>query len=147
MSGSNIVGLCNSVNRAVLSALAASDTLILVDGEGKEALTYACRTLLVYNVSDILVSEEVKSGKNRVRSCLTKTAKRVLLNVVAKLFKSVDILKGALAGSDLVKDLEKSSCTNTAGSTLTAGFFNGELKEEFSHVNHAGVFVHNDKTA
>ena len=66
MAGSNVVGLNDSVNRAVLSALATADTLILVDNEGKKALTYACRTLLVYNVSDILIAEELKCCKNGV---------------------------------------------------------------------------------
>ena len=146
MSGSNIVGLCNSVNRAVLSALAASDTLILVDGEGKEALTYAGGTLLVNNVSYILIAEELESSENGVGSSLSKTAERVSLDVVAKLFESVNIFESALAISDFVKNLKQSSGTYTAGSALAAGLVYGELEEELSHINHTGVFVHNDKT-
>ena len=65
----------------------------------------------------------------------------------AKVFELVDILNSTLTCSDLIKNLKQTLGTYTAGSALTAGFFNGELKEEFSHVNHAGVFVHNDKTA
>ena len=147
MTGCYVVGLGDTINRAVLSALATADTLIFVDNDGKKALTYACRTLLVYNVSDILVAEELESCKNGVGSSLSKTAKGVSLDVVAKLLESVYILESALAVGDLVKELKKTLGTNTAGSALTAGLVNGELKEELSHINHTGVLVHNDKTA
>ena len=147
MSGSNVVGLLDSVNGAVSCALATSDTLILVDVEGKEVLTYACRTLLVYNVSDILVAEEVEGSKNGVGSSLSKTAERVSLDVVAEIFESVNVLESAVTVSDLVEKLKKTLGTYTAGSTLTAGLINGELKEELSHVNHTGVLIHYDKTA
>ena len=66
MSGSYVIGFVNSVNRAVLSALAAADTLILVDSEVKKSLTYASRTFLVNNVSNIFVTEEFKGRKNGV---------------------------------------------------------------------------------
>ena len=59
VSGSNVIGLDDSINRAVLSALATADTLVLVNGEGKKVLTYAGRALLVHNVSDILLAEEL----------------------------------------------------------------------------------------
>ena len=147
MAGCNVVGLNDCIVGAVLSALTASDTYVLINSEGEHALTYACRTLLLNNVSDILIAEELKSCKNGVRSSLTETAKRVSLDVVAKLLKLVNVLESSLTVGDLLKNLEKSSCTNTAGCALTAGLVNGELKEELSHVNHTGVLVHNDKTA
>ena len=102
MAGSNVVGLIDSVNRAVLSALAAADTLILVDVEGEKVLTYACGTLLVHNVSDILLAEEVEGCKNGVGSSLSETAERVRLDVVAKLLESVNILESSVTVSDLV---------------------------------------------
>ena len=147
VTGCNIVGLSDSVNRAVLSALAAADTNVLVDREGKKALTCARRALLVYNVSDILVTEELKRCKNGVGSGLSKTAKRVGLDILAKLLKSVKVLKGALAVGDFVKYFKKSSRTYTAGSALTAGLVNRELKEELGHIDHTVVLIHNDKTA
>ena len=147
MAWSDVIGLSDSINRAVLSALAAADTLVLINTEGKEILTYACGALLVHNVRNVLVSEELKGCKNGVGSSLTETAERVSLDVVAKLFKLVDILKSALAGSNLVEYLKKSSGTYAAGSALTAGLVNGELKEELSHINHTVVLVHNDKSA
>jgi len=109
VSGSYVIGFVNSINRAVLSALAAADTLILVNCEVKESLTYACGALLIYNVSDILVTEELKSSKNRVGSSLTETAKGVLLNVVTKVLELVYILESALTLGDLVEQFEKSS--------------------------------------
>ena len=95
MTGCNVICLMDGVNGAVLSALAAADTLVLINNEGEKALTYACRTLLVNDVSYILVAEEVKSSENGVGRSLTETAKRVSLDVVAKLLKSVNILKRA----------------------------------------------------
>ena len=74
MAGSNVVGFVDSINRAVLSALTASDTLILIDSEGEKALTYACGTLLIYNVCNVLVAEELECCKYGVGSCLTETA-------------------------------------------------------------------------
>ena len=127
MSGSNVVGLVDSVNRTVLSALAAADTLVLIDIEGEKVLTYACGTLLIYNVSDILVAEEVEGSKNGVGSSLSETAERVSLDVVAKLLESVDILESSVTVGDLVEKLKKTLCTNTVGGTLTAGLVNREL--------------------
>ena len=77
MTGSYVVGLGDTINRAVLSALAAADTLIFINYDGKKALTYARRTLLVYNVSDILVTEELKSCKNGVGSNFQEVMKGV----------------------------------------------------------------------
>ena len=147
MAGSNVICLGYCVNGTVLSALSATDTNVLIDCKGKEALTYARRALLVYNVSDILIAEELKCCKNGVGSCLTETAKRVVLDVVGKSFNSVNILKSTLTLGDFVKKLKKTLCTNAAGCALTAGLVNSELKEELSHINHTVVLVHNDKTA
>ena len=147
MSGSNVIGLNDSVNRAVLSALATADTLVRIDGEGKKILTYTCGTLLVNNVCDVLLAEELEGSKHGVGSSLTETAERVLLDVVAEVLELIDILESALTVGDLLKDLEKTSCTYTAGSALTAGLINSELKEELSHINHTGVLIHYDKTA
>ena len=147
MTGSNVVGLGDIINRAVLSALAAADTLVLIDNDGKKALTYACRTLLVYNVSDVLLAEELECCKNRVGSSLTETAEGVSLDIVAELLELVYILESSVTAGDLVKKLKETLGSNAAGSALAAGFVNGELKEELSHINHAGILVHNDKSA
>jgi hypothetical protein len=70
----NVICLADSVCGTLLSTHTAADTFFLVDREGKEILTYACRTLLVNNVCFVFVSEIFKCGENRVRSCLTQTA-------------------------------------------------------------------------
>ena len=49
-------------------------TLICIDCVVEKTLTYACGTFLINNVSDIFVTEEFKSSKNGVGSCLTETA-------------------------------------------------------------------------
>ena len=106
MTGCYIVGLGNAIHRTVLCALAATDTLVLINHEGEKALTYACGTLLVHNVSDILVAEEVEGSKNGVGCGLTKTTERVSLDVITKLLKSVYIFKSALAVGNFVKNLK-----------------------------------------
>ena len=147
MTGSYVIGLSDCVSRALLSALAATDTLVSIDMIIDKTLTYASGANLINNVSDVFLAEELKGCKNRVGSSLTKSAKGVSLNVVAKLLKSVDILKSSVTVGYLVKKLKKTLCTYAAGCALTAGLVNGELKEELSHINHTGVLVHNDKTA
>ena len=66
-------------------------------------------------MSNVLIAEELKSSKHGVGSCLTETAEGILLDVVAELLESVDILERSLTVGDLLKELEKSSCTDTAG--------------------------------
>ena len=147
MTGSNVVGLNDGINGAVLSTLAAADTLVGIDLELNKLLADACRTLLVHDVSDILVSEVAKRGDNGVGSRLAKSAKRRALDVVAKLLHTVKVLKLTITGDDLVEDLKKTLGTYTAGRTLTAGLVYRELKEELGDINHTVVLVHDDQTA
>ena len=109
-----------------------------------EILTYVSRTSLVYNVSDVFVAEEFHCGKYGVGRCLTERAERSGFDVFAELFKLVDVFERTVSVGDLFEGFEKTNGTDTAGNTFTAGFVNGEFKEEFRNVNHAVVFVHND---
>ena len=84
MALSDIIGLENSICRAVLCALTASDALILVNSEVGQALANACGANLVHNVSNVLIAEELQRGKHGVGSSLSKAAKRVFLNIIAK---------------------------------------------------------------
>lgn len=61
MSGSDVIGLDDSVRRAVSCALTAADTLFSVDSESDELLADACRASLVNDVLNILVSEVTES--------------------------------------------------------------------------------------
>ena len=74
MTGSDVVGLDDGINGAVLCTLAAANTLVLIDDEGNQLLADAGRTLLIDNVSDIFVTEELEGCENGVGSSLTKTA-------------------------------------------------------------------------
>ena len=147
MTRSDVIGLVDRVNGAVLRALAAADALVSVDREAEQVLADARRALLVNNVRNILVAEETEGRKNGVRSSLSETAERVGLDVSAKLIQLVDVLHRALTAGDPVKDLKKSLHTDTAGSALSAGLVNRELKEELRNIDHTGVLVHDDKTA
>ena len=60
MAGSDVIGSDNGVSRAVLCALTATDTLVGIDLELNQLLADACRTLLVHDVSDVLVAEELQ---------------------------------------------------------------------------------------
>ena len=137
----------DSAHRAVTGALCAALTFIGNNRVRNKILTYAGRTYLIGNVSHIFVTEEFKGCKHGVRRSLTETAKGVLLNVVAKLFHSVKVFKRAVALGDFIEQFKQSLCTYAAGCELTAALINRKLKEEFSHINHTGVFVHNNKSA
>ena len=107
MSGGDIIGSDNGIGGAVLSTFAASDTLISIDLELDKLLADTCGTFLVHDVRNILVSEITKSRNNGVGSGLSKSAERVLLDVVAEVLELVDILESTLALDDLVKELKK----------------------------------------
>ena len=112
-----------------------------------EVLASVSRTSLVYDVSDVFVTEEVESGEDGVGSSLTECAERSGFDVFAELLELGDIFERAVTVGDLFEGFEKAHGTDTAGYALTAGFVNGEFKEEFRNVNHAVVFVHNNQTA
>ena len=57
MTGCNVISSCDRVNGTISCAKAASDTLIGIDLELEQALTYARRTLLVNDMSNILISD------------------------------------------------------------------------------------------
>ena len=78
----------------------------------------------------IFISEVFECCKNRVRSCLTKTAHCAVLDLSCQLFEQLDIAVFSFALSDPLKDLKHSLCTYTAVVTLTAGLFLCKVKEE-----------------
>ena len=112
-----------------------------------EVLASVSRASLVHNVSDIFIAEETECGKNGVGRGLTERAERSRFDVFAEFFEFSDVFHCAIAVCDLFESLEKSHRTNAAGYALTAGFVNGEFKEEFRDINHTVVFVHDDETA
>ena len=147
VTGSSVICLGDSANRTLSCASTAANALLSIDGVVEECLTYACGTLLVNYMSDIFIAEETKGRDDGVGSSLTETAERILLDVNSKLFELINVRKLAVAAGDLFENFIHSAGTDTAGSTLTAGLINSEVEEELSNVNHAVVFVHNDKTA
>ena len=50
----------------------------------------------------IFIAEKVKGGKYRVGGCLSQTAERILLYVIAQLFHFIDIFHGPLALGNLI---------------------------------------------
>ena len=66
MTGGNVIGSGDSIGGTVLGAEAATDTLILIDDEVQQALADAGWTLLIDNVSDVLIAEETEGGENGV---------------------------------------------------------------------------------
>ena len=71
MTGSGVISFMNSFNGTVSRAHSAADTLVLINCEGEKVLTNACRSLLVLNVSLILVAEEFQRSEYGVGSGLT----------------------------------------------------------------------------
>ena len=91
MTGGDVVGSDDRIRRAVLGALATANALFGIDDELNQLLTYAGWTLLVYDVSDVLILEVAESRNNGVGSRLTKAAQRCALDVVAQLFHTVEV--------------------------------------------------------
>ena len=98
MTRSDIIASRNCICRTVLCTKTASDTLVLINVKVKKLLTYTCRTRLVNNMCYVLVAEETERRKNGVRRSLSKTAERVCLDVITKIFKAVNILESAVSG-------------------------------------------------
>ena len=61
VTGSYIIGLNNSVYGTLSFTKSTTDTLVLVNNVRHKVLTYLSGTLLVYYVSNILVSEGLES--------------------------------------------------------------------------------------
>ena len=95
----------------------------------------------------ILIAEISQRGQDRVRSCLAEAAECVVFDIFCEMLQTVQILQFALTFSDAVQDLVHALCADTARCTLTTGFIDCELQEEFRNVDHAVVFVHDDQTA
>ena len=60
MTGSDVIGSCNSICRTLLCAHSATDTLIKVNLELKQGVSYACGTLLINDMSNVLISKVTK---------------------------------------------------------------------------------------
>ena len=79
-------------------------------------------------MSYIFITEVFKCRKYGVGSCLSETAEGVFFDIVAKFFHLVEVFESTVTGSDLVEEFEKTFVTDTAGSTFTAAFVNGECR-------------------
>ena len=79
--------------RTQLRADTAALADIRIDLNLNELLTYAGRTFLVDNVSDIFVPEVSQRAENRVWSCLPQTAQRGSLDVLRQSFQLVDVFQ------------------------------------------------------
>ena len=147
LSGSGVVGDGDSLSRALSGAEAAAGALFSVDPVFEQILTYARGTLLVADMCDVLVAEVTEGRKHGVGRGLSEAAQGVGFDEVAQLFHLVEHFHGALTLGDLVEHFEQTLGADTAGSTFTAAFVNGKLKEELGDVDHAVVLVHNDEAA
>ena len=136
-------GACRTVLRAQCTAL----TFIGINAVGQQGLTYARRTLLIHDVSNIFFSEVLQGGQYRVRRRLSQSAQGVLLHIIRDFFDLVQIFHRRLAFCDLIQQLQQAGGANPAGGTLTAGLIHGKLQEELRDIYHTGIFVHNDQTA
>src|SRR5690606_15345629 len=65
----------------------------------------------------------------------------------AKALEQLHIALSALAFYDSVKNLEHPGGAYSAGHALAAAFLAGKVHKEPCHIHHAGVLIHNDKSA
>ena len=97
------------------------------------------RASLFFYVSFILVAEVFYGRENRVRSCLTESAERAVLDSAAELFEKLYVALAAVALDDAGQYLLHALRADTAVNAFSAGFFRCEVEEEFRHADHAGL--------
>ena len=106
MTGCDVVRAGDGVHGAVLGALTAADAGIGLNGEANQLLTDTGGTALLHDVGDVLIPEIPQGGQNRVGRGLPQSTQGGGLDVVGKLLQAVYIFKLAVAGNNLVQDLE-----------------------------------------
>ena len=137
---------CDGIHRAVACTLGAADALVC-NVEVCKCLAGAGAAFLVADMLDIFFFKVLQGGEHGVRSRLSKAAERGDLNHLGKALEFFDIAHLALALCNAGKDLVHAGCAFTTRCAFTAGLFADEVHEELGDVDHAAVFIHDDKTA
>ena len=98
-------------------------------------------------MGDVLIPEIPQGGQNRVGRGLPQSTQGGGLDVVGKLLQAVYIFKLAVAGNNLVQDLEEALGADAARRTFAARFVDDKLHVEARDVDHAVVLIQNDHSA
>ena len=147
VAGGDVVGAEDGVDGAALGALAAADALLGVDDVAHQLLADAGAALLVDHVLHVLVPEVVEGGEDRVGRGLAEAAEGAVLDDGGQVAQGVEVVHGAGAVGDLLKQLAEALVADTAGGALAAALFAGELEVELGDGGHAAGLVHDDHTA
>ena len=135
----------NCTNGAFFSTKAAAFAFFCIDGINGKVFANMCGAVFVLNVCNIFIIERSDGGDNGVCSTLSKGAEGVALASVTDGFKIFKVFHGCFAFGDLGEKFKHSLGTDSAGRAFAAGFIADEFHIEFCNVNHAVVFVHNDR--
>ena len=115
VSGSGVVGTADSLDGASLGALAAADALLAVDDIAHEFLADAGAAFLVDDVLHILIPEVVEGAEYGVRRGLSEAAESGILDDGGEVAEVVEVLHGAAAVGDLLKNFAEALVADTAG--------------------------------
>jgi hypothetical protein len=91
--------------RTIAGAEGTSDALRLIDNIAFKGLALSCRTLFVYNVSAIFISEVLHCGKHRIGGCLAETAKSGIFDYLAEILEVLQVIQCAFALAYLFQSL------------------------------------------
>lgn len=101
-------------------------------------------TVFVHDMCLILVPEVFHGGQHWVGGRLTEAAHGGILDRISQNFQHFQVVFFALAGHNLLKQLQHSLGADSAGDTVSARFVLHEVHEVSSSIHHAGIFIHNN---
>ena len=145
--GDGIRGRRDAVHRAVTGAEGAAHALFGKDLILHQVLADVGRALLLFDVRFVFFREVRHRGENRVRGGLAEGAEGAVFDDGGEFLHVFESLFGALSFGDGGEHFEQTLRADTAGRALTAGFVDDEVHVEVGDVNHAVVFVHDDRAA
>ncbi len=102
---------------------------------------------LVDDVSLVLVAEVAQGAEDRIGGGLTQAAHGGVLDDDGQLFEQLQVIEGAAAFGDVLQNLVHPLGALAAGVALAARLILEKGHEVLGHVDHAGVFVHDDHPA
>ena len=77
---------------AILQANKAASAFFRIHGIGQQRSADFCRAFFMEDMCFVFIAEVSDRGKHRVRSCLSQSAKRIILDLVSQLFQLLKIV-------------------------------------------------------
>src|SRR5512135_636360 len=109
-----------------------------------ELLAYAGPAVMLFYVFLIFVPEITECAENRTGSSLPKSAQRGRPGRPGQFFQAFYITHLSFSGGDIREYPEHLPDAFAARNTFAAGLIRKEAEKIPGHINHAGIFIHDD---